>query len=97
MARQRYALTLSARCDYSRRSRTGTGWIKDVKYAVERGFFTTVANGYSFYFGDIVGAEPGAKPGTQIKGIETPDDQTIVFKLSKAVGGYLAAGALAML
>ena len=51
---------------------------KDVKYAMERGFFSTVANGYSFYFEDIVGAKPGAKPGTKIEGIETPDDQTIV-------------------
>ena len=57
---------------------------KDVKYGIERMFFSTVATGYAFYFEDIVGAEPGAKPGTKIEGIETPDDQTIVFKLSKA-------------
>ena len=56
---------------------------KDVKYAMERMFFSTVATGYSFYFEDIVGAEAGAKPGTKIEGIETPDDQTIVFQLSQ--------------
>ena len=70
---------------------------KDVKYAIERGFFNTVNNGYAgAYFGDIEGAKVGAKPGTRIPGIETPDDQTIVFKLTKPTGGVLAAGALGM-
>ena len=70
---------------------------KDVKYAIERGFFNTVNNGYAgAYFGDLEGAKVGVKPGTKIKGIETPDDQTIVFKLDRAVGGVMAAGALAM-
>src|SRR5215208_1861998 len=69
---------------------------KDVKYAIERGFFNTVQNGYAgAYFGDIVGAKVGAKPGTKISGIETPDDQTIVFKLKRGTGGVLA-GALAL-
>ncbi|HEY6693007.1 MAG TPA: ABC transporter substrate-binding protein [Solirubrobacteraceae bacterium] len=69
---------------------------KDVKYAIERGFFNTVQNGYAgAYFGDIVGAKVGAKPGTKIKGIETPDDQTIVFRLKRGTGGVLA-GALAL-
>jgi peptide/nickel transport system substrate-binding protein len=69
---------------------------KDVKYAIERGFFNTVNNGYAGgYFGDLVGAAPGAKPGTEIKGIRTPDDRTIVFKLSRGSGGVLA-GALAL-
>ncbi|HEX6023525.1 MAG TPA: ABC transporter substrate-binding protein [Solirubrobacter sp.] len=69
---------------------------KDVKYAMERMFFSTVATGYSFYFDDIVGSEPGAKPGTEIEGIETPDDYTIVFKLEKATGGVMASGSLGL-
>jgi peptide/nickel transport system substrate-binding protein len=69
---------------------------EDVKYAIERGFFNTVNNGYAgAYFGDIVGAKPGVKPGTEIEGIKTPDDQTIVFELSRGSGGVLA-GALAL-
>jgi peptide/nickel transport system substrate-binding protein len=69
---------------------------KDVKYAIERGFFNTVQNGYAgAYFGDIEGAKIGAKPGTTIKGIETPDDETIVFHLKRGTGGVLA-GALAL-
>jgi peptide/nickel transport system substrate-binding protein len=69
---------------------------KDVKYAIERGFFNTVQNGYAgAYFGDIVGAKVGAKPGTKVKGIETPDDQTLVFHLKRGTGGVLA-GALAL-
>jgi peptide/nickel transport system substrate-binding protein len=68
----------------------------DVKYAIERGFFNTVNNGYAgAYFGDLEGAEVGADPGTEIAGIETPDDQTIVFNLSKGTGGVLA-GALSL-
>ena len=68
----------------------------DVKYAIERAFFSTVNNGYvGVYFGDIIGAETGAKPGTQIRPIETPDDRTMVFRLSRSTGGALA-GALAL-
>ena len=68
----------------------------DVKYAIERGFFNTVNNGYAgAYFGTLKGAEVGADPGTEISGIETPDDQTIVFNLTDGSGGVLA-GALAL-
>jgi peptide/nickel transport system substrate-binding protein len=69
---------------------------KDVKYAIERGFFNTVQNGYAgAYFGDLVGAEVGAEPGTKIGGIRTPDDQTLVFKLTRGTGGVMA-GAMAL-
>jgi peptide/nickel transport system substrate-binding protein len=74
---------------------------KDVKYAIERGFFNTVNNGYAgAYFGDLKGAKVGAKPGTKIDGITTPDDTTVEFDLKpreqgKCTGGVLA-GALAM-
>src|SRR3982751_5860709 len=55
---------------------------KDVKYAIERGFNPHVANGYvATYLGNVVGAK-GAKGGP-ISGIQTPDDHTIVFKLTK--------------
>jgi peptide/nickel transport system substrate-binding protein len=70
---------------------------KDVKYAIERGFFNTVNNGYAgAYFGNLDGAKIGVKPGTTIKGIETPDDQTVILHLTKPTAGVLAAGALAM-
>ena len=70
---------------------------KDVKYAIERMFFNTVQTGYAtLYFNDIKGAKAGVKPGTTISGIETPDDQTIVFHLTKPTAGVLAAGALAL-
>jgi peptide/nickel transport system substrate-binding protein len=69
---------------------------EDVKYAIERGFFSTVQNGYAgAYFGDLVGAEVGAEPGTKIRGIRTPDDQTLVFKLTRGTGGVMA-GAMAL-
>ena len=69
---------------------------KDVKYAIERGFFNTVNNGYAgAYFGDLEGAEGRRRAGAKIKGITTPDDTTIVFHLTKGVGGVLA-GALAL-
>src|SRR4051795_2626903 len=63
----------------------------DVKYGMERAFFKTVNNGYAgVYFGDIEGAKTGVAPGTQIKGIRTPDPHTVVFKLTRASGGVLA-------
>ena len=47
------------------------------------------------YFGDVVGAPKEPGPYRPVSGIQTPDDQTIVFKLSKGTGAALA-GALAM-
>ena len=68
----------------------------DVKYGIEPAFFKTVNNGYAgVYFGDIEGAKTGVAPGTKIKGIETPDPHTVVFKLTRPSGGVLA-GALTM-
>jgi peptide/nickel transport system substrate-binding protein len=69
---------------------------KDVKYAIERGFFNTVNNGYAgAYFGDLKGAKVGGAPGTKIPGIETPDDNTIVFNLKPKTGGKCTGGVLA--
>jgi peptide/nickel transport system substrate-binding protein len=68
----------------------------DVKYGIERAFTAAVANGYAqVYFGDLVGAPEEPGDYKEIPGIETPDDQTIVFKLEKGTGPALA-GALAM-
>jgi peptide/nickel transport system substrate-binding protein len=69
----------------------------DVKYAIERGFATSVANGYvAAYFGDLVGAPRRATSGVpDIPGIQTPDKRTIVFKLKRPSGVF--QGALAML
>jgi peptide/nickel transport system substrate-binding protein len=58
----------------------------DIKYAFERAFSKEVPSGYAgTYFSSIVGAP--SKPNTgdikPISGIETPDDTTIVFHLSK--------------
>ena len=59
----------------------------DVKYAIERGFFGSVNNGYAgVYFGGLRGAGAGADPGTRIPGIMTPDDHTIVFALERPDG-----------
>src|SRR3954454_11738655 len=69
---------------------------KDVKYGVERGFFNTVNNGYAgAYFGDLKGAKVGAAPGTKIPGIETPDDNTVVFNLKPKAAGKCTGGVLA--
>jgi peptide/nickel transport system substrate-binding protein len=67
----------------------------DVKYAIERGFFTSVASGFtSTYYGDLVGAKVGVDAGTEIEGLTTPDPQTLVLKFNRAVGGTMASGAL---
>ena len=68
----------------------------DVKYAIERAFTAAVQNGYvQTYFGDLVGAPDEPGPYKPVRGIETPDDTTIVFKLEQDTGAALA-GALAM-
>ena len=65
----------------------------DVKYAIERGFATSVAGGYvNAYFGDLVGAP--AKTTSKvpsISGIETPNPTTIVFKLKQPLGVFVGA------
>ena len=65
----------------------------DVKYAIERGFATSVANGYAgAYFGDIVGApHAGTKTVPSIRGIETPNKHTIVFRLRHPSGVFADA------
>ena len=68
----------------------------DVKYAIERAFTAAVANGYvQTYFGDVIGAPDAPGHYKPVRGIRTPDPQTIVFKLDKD-GGAALAGALAM-
>jgi hypothetical protein len=69
----------------------------DVKYAIERAFDTSVANGYvAAYFGDLVGA-PTTPPNhvPNIRGIQTPNKTTIVFKLRRPSGAF--EGALGLL
>ena len=59
----------------------------DVKYAFERFFSVNVGGQYATYFNMIKGAPQ--KPTTGVKtisGIETPDDQTIVFHLTRPTG-----------
>lgn len=61
----------------------------DVKYAIERGFNPSVSNPYAgVYYGDVVGVDRA--DGGPIAGIETPDDQTIVFRLTKPTAAVLA-------
>jgi peptide/nickel transport system substrate-binding protein len=68
----------------------------DVKYGIERGFFNTVNNGYAgAFFGDLRGAKVAAEPGTEIPGIETPDDTTVVFNLKPREEGQCTGGVLA--
>ena len=69
----------------------------DVKYAIERGFKPQVAGQYvGAYMGDLVGLKPFEDgKADEISGIETPDDNTIVFNLDRPRGAILA-GALAL-
>jgi peptide/nickel transport system substrate-binding protein len=60
---------------------------KDIKYAFERAFSKEVPSGYAgAYFSSIAGTpeKPNSGDIKPISGIETPDDQTIVFKLKEA-------------
>ena len=70
---------------------------KDVKYAIERAFSANVPNGYAGTYMPIKGAPAKPTPGVKpISGITTPDDQTIVFELTKADGRRSSPSALVL-
>jgi peptide/nickel transport system substrate-binding protein len=70
---------------------------KDVKYAIERTFLPQVGNGYSsLYWGDVVGRQDYVDgKAKEVKGLTTPDDYTLVMKLSRPTG-TIAAQAMAL-
>jgi peptide/nickel transport system substrate-binding protein len=70
---------------------------KDVKYAIERAFTTQVNGPYvGAYMSDIDGVKAFQDgKAKEISGITTPDDQTIVFKMSRPRAA-IVAGALAL-
>jgi peptide/nickel transport system substrate-binding protein len=69
---------------------------KDIKYAFERFFSANVGGQYATYFSSISGAPKTPTKGVKpISGISTPDDQTIVFKLSRPEA-VLVSAALVM-
>jgi ABC-type transport system substrate-binding protein len=64
---------------------------KDVAYAFQRINTAPLVAQYGFYyFGVVKGMDGKAKSADQkISGIETPDDQTIIFHLEKPTGDFL--------
>jgi peptide/nickel transport system substrate-binding protein len=63
---------------------------KDVEYAFERLNISTLGAGYgTYYYESIKGMDGTAKDAKPISGIETPDDQTIVFHLKKPTSDFL--------
>ena len=66
---------------------------KDIKYAMERVFSANVPNPYATgYFGTIQGAPKAPAKGIpDISGIQTPDDQTLVIKLTQPKAATVAA------
>jgi peptide/nickel transport system substrate-binding protein len=75
----------------------------DFKYAVERGLLPGVANPYiGSYFGDVVGygqaeaaVERNSTVAPDLSGITTPDDRTLVIKLSRSTAPVIV-GALSL-
>jgi peptide/nickel transport system substrate-binding protein len=70
----------------------------DVKYAIERLFLPSVGNGYATtYFSGIEGnVEFTEQKAKEISGIETPDPQTLVLKLTEPSFAISSANALAL-
>ena len=68
----------------------------DVKYAIERGFSQSVPNSYTGVYFSVIEGAPSSSPATPepISGIQTPDKNTIVFKLTVPSGVF--AGALSL-
>lgn len=66
----------------------------DIRYAIERGFYKSVANNYAdLYFGGVFAGDEAflaaPKPGTHIDGIDVSDPAKIVFRLKRPVGDLL--------
>lgn len=62
---------------------------QDIKYGIERLFLDAVPAGYPFHFQIIEGADEFAEgKAEEIVGIQTPDDSTIVFNLTRPAGDW---------
>jgi peptide/nickel transport system substrate-binding protein len=70
----------------------------DIKYAIERCALPQVGNGYfgAYYTGITGAADMQSGKAKEIKGIQTPDDTTLVIKTDKPVGILTNANALAL-
>jgi peptide/nickel transport system substrate-binding protein len=69
---------------------------KDVEYAFERINLAKLVSGFGFYFfGVIKGMDGKATSAKPISGIETPDDTTIIFHLTRPTGDFLYRLAMA--
>src|SRR5512132_663410 len=63
---------------------------KDIEYAFERLNIATLGAGYgTYYYESIKGMDGKAKEAKPISGIETPDDQTIIFHLKQKTSDFL--------
>ena len=65
----------------------------DVKYAIERGFSASVANGYAGAYFSVIKGTPTTPPATPkpISGITTPNTHTIVFHLKRPEAVFVTA------
>jgi peptide/nickel transport system substrate-binding protein len=83
---------------YSKPLQTRTVKSADVKYAIERCFLPQVGNGYvNIYYTDIEGLKDFTdNKADEISGLQTPDDQTLVIKLTKPSGVIADGSALGM-
>ncbi|GGO34185.1 ABC transporter substrate-binding protein [Streptomyces lasiicapitis] len=64
---------------------------KDIKYGIERSFAAELSGGAPFLRDWLIGGDKYQGPYKDKKGldsVETPDDQTIVFRLNKPVGDF---------
>ncbi len=59
----------------------------DIKYGIERSFAPELSGGLGYHKSLLVGGDKYTGPykGDELASIETPDDNTIVFKLNKPV------------
>jgi peptide/nickel transport system substrate-binding protein len=68
---------------------------EDIKYGIERSFTTNVPSGYATsYFAEIEGAPAAPVKIGKLKdfsGLQTPDPQTLIIKLTKPVAPRVAA------
>lgn len=70
---------------------------KDIKYGLERSFANSLTGGFGYHKALLEGAKDYAGPfsGKSLDSIETPDNQTIIFKLNAAFANWPWVASLA--
>lgn len=90
-----YTFTLRGGVTYQPEVASGRDIVsRDIRYAIERGFYPSVANPYAgLYFRDLFAGDEeflaDPRPDVHISGIDVGDPRKIIFRLKRPAGDFL--------